>query len=251
MPLARFYCPIDLETGADIRLPVAAAHHALKVLRVRTGDRLVLFNGRGGEFTALVTHCGKDAVVVGDLEFHPVERESPLAITLAQAVLNAEKMDWVVQKAVELGTARIRPLTTLRSVVRLDAGRAAKRAQHWRNIVVASCEQCGRNRIPEIGAVIALPDWLGQLKDEAEQGAVEAELRLILSPDAPASLRKLPAPNRKLTVLIGPEGGFTDDEVRATATAGFVPVALGPRILRTETAGPAALAAMQALYGDW
>ncbi|MBC7943778.1 MAG: 16S rRNA (uracil(1498)-N(3))-methyltransferase [Burkholderiales bacterium] len=251
MALTRFYCPTDIEVGANIRLPAAAAHHALKALRVQTGDRLVLFNGRGGEFTATVTHCGKDAVVVGDLEFRAVERESPLAITLAQAVLNAEKMDWVVQKAVELGAARIQPLTTSRSVVRLDAGRAAKRALHWQNIVIASCEQCGRNRLPEVAAVAALPDWLGQLKDQATRSAAAAELRLLLLPDAEASLRDPPPPDQKLTVLVGPEGGFSDDEARAAATAGFVPVSLGPRILRTETAGAAALAAMQALYGDW
>lgn len=251
MALARFYCPIDLEAGAEIRLPTAAAHHAVKVLRVQTGDRLVLFNGRGGEFTATITHCGKDAVVVGDLEFRAVERESPLAITLAQAVLNAEKMDWVVQKAVELGAARIQPLTTSRSVVRLDAGRAAKRALHWRNIVAASCEQCGRNRLPEVAAVMALPDWLGGLKDQTTRSAVDAESCLLLLPDAEAGLRDLPAQNQKLTVLIGPEGGFSVDEVCAAATARFFPVALGPRILRTETAGAAALAAMQALYGDW
>jgi 16S rRNA (uracil1498-N3)-methyltransferase len=172
-----------------------------------------------------------------------VERESPLTVTLVQALIAAERMDYVVQKAVELGASAIVPVSTARSVTRLDGARAQRRLEHWRQIIVASCEQCGRNRLARIDAPCELREWLRRPS--------EAALRLLLAPDAGLPLGKLGAPNGTIELLVGPEGGFAAEEQAQALEAGFQAVCLGPRILRTETAGPAALAALDALWGDW
>nr|MDQ6924494.1 16S rRNA (uracil(1498)-N(3))-methyltransferase [Pseudomonadota bacterium] len=184
---------------------------------------------------------------------HAVERESPLQVTLLQGLAGAERMDYVIQKAVEMGVATIAPVTMARSVTRLDAARAAKRAEHWRSVIVASCEQCGRNRLPllhplcDFDAALASPDYPG-----ADPGATTgAALSLVLSPGEGSSLTAFDRPSGAIRLLIGPEGGLAPEELAAAHRAGFRNVRLGPRVLRTETAGPAALAAMNALWGDW
>jgi 16S rRNA (uracil1498-N3)-methyltransferase len=172
-----------------------------------------------------------------------MERESPLRITLVQALVAAERMDYAIQKAVELGVAGIAPVVCARSVVRLEATRAQRRLDHWRQIVIASCEQCGRTRLPVVAPLAELDGWLRRPSEES--------LRLLPDPRAGTSLAALTSPSGAIELLVGPEGGLTPGEEAAALAAGFRAVRLGPRILRTETAGPAMLAAMNALWGDW
>lgn len=246
----RLYCPMPLSEGAMIELPAAVAHHAARVLRLREGDAVTLFNGDGGEFDACLSRIEPKSVLAAVGGHHAVERESPLHVTLMQGLASAERMDWVMQKAVELGVAAIAPVTMARSVTRLDAARAAKRAEHWRSVIVASCEQCGRNRLPllhplsDFAAVLAAPD-------PADRAIVNgAALSLVLAPGEGLSLKKFDRPEGAIRVLIGPEGGLTPDELSAAMRAGFRAAIFGPRVLRTETAGIAALAAMNVLWGD-
>ncbi len=237
----RFFCPQPLAPRSLAGLPAAAAHHALRVLRLSVGDAVTLFNGEGGEYPGRLVEAGRSARVELD-EWLPIERESPLDITLAQALPSGDKMDFVVQKAVELGVARIQPLIASRSVVKLAGERAARRVEHWRQVAISACEQCGRNRLPEIAPILDLRQWLGQLAQDNEMQ------RLLLSPQGGRRPREL-AGNRFL-LLVGPEGGLDAEEVSAARLTGFSDLSLGPRILRTETAGPAALAALGALLGD-
>ncbi|MBA3903597.1 MAG: 16S rRNA (uracil(1498)-N(3))-methyltransferase [Rhodocyclaceae bacterium] len=239
----RFYCPIPLAARRTVDLPGAAAHHALRVLRLKSGDEVTLFNGEGGEYPGRIAGTGR-AVRVELGEWRDIERESALGVTLAQALPSGDKMDRIVQKAVELGVARLAPLAAARSVVRLSGERAARRVEHWRSVAVSACEQCGRNRLPDILPLLDLRQWLSELapgKDEA---------RLLLSPQAELRLRDV-RPQGGVVLLIGPEGGLTGDEAAAARAAGFRGASLGPRILRTETAGMAALAALAALHGDF
>ncbi len=243
MAVPRFYCPGELISGGQVALPDQAAHHAAKVLRLRSGEPAILFTGTGGEYEARIAHVGKHDVVMDVLAWREAERDSPLRLTLAQAVSAGEKMDFTLQKAVELGIDRIQPLLSERSVVRLSGERAEKRVAHWQGVAIAACEQCGRNRVPGVLPLRAFDDWLGTRKDGA--------LGLMLSPTADRALRELPRPEGPVTLLVGPEGGFSEGELRAVERAGFFPVRLGPRVLRTETAALAALAAMQTLWGDF
>jgi 16S rRNA (uracil1498-N3)-methyltransferase len=239
----RFFCSLPLNAGQAVTLPVDVAHHAERVLRLRAGDAVVLFNGNGGEYPARIETLGRVSRVRLEA-WQPIERESPLAIRLAQAMPAADKMDWIVQKSVELGVAAIAPVVSSRSIVRLSGERAAKRIDHLRRLAIAACEQCGRNRVPPVDDLLPLPQFL----------ATQAELpgpKLMLSPCAPVRLSELPSPNSALTLLVGPEGGFTDEELRAARACGFQPAALGPRVLRTETAGLAALAGLLARWGDF
>lgn len=224
-------------------LPTQAAHHAAKVLRLSIGDEIVLFDGSGGEYAALIKDIGKHGVVVQIGVHRAAERESPLCVTLAQAISSGDKMDLTLQKATELGIARIQPLESERSVVRLSGERAEKRIAHWQGVVISACEQCGRNQIPEVATIRRFHDWLG-----IEE---KSRLRLMLSPGAPMNLRDLPRPEQPVTLLIGPEGGFSTVEIASAQHAGYTPICLGARILRTETAALAALAAMQTLWGDF
>lgn len=243
MAVARFYHPATLVESTLVELAPAAAHHAARVLRLREGDAVVLFDGEGGEYPGIVQSVGK-RVTVAVGERSELERETPLEVTLVQAVSGADKMDLVVQKAVELGVCGIVVVQSARSVVRLDAARAAKRMERWRQIVIGACEQCGRNRLPALAPdVVPLEVWLQTLE--------EGTRRWMLSPFTEQRFSESERPQGKIELLIGPEGGFTDAEERAAQAAGFMPVRLGARVLRTETAGMAALAAMQALWGDF
>ncbi|MCX7176569.1 MAG: 16S rRNA (uracil(1498)-N(3))-methyltransferase [Proteobacteria bacterium] len=239
----RFYCPIPLQSGRTITLPPEAAHHALRVLRLRSGDELVLFDGLGGEYPGRVVDAARTMRVALE-DWRDTEREAPLALTLVQALPAGDKMDWVVQKAVELGAATIQPVQAKRSVVRLAGERADKRVGHWQQVAISACEQSGRNRLPIIGAVVDLPHYLGMPRGENDT-------RLLLSPQSGARLSALPRPAGGVTLLIGPEGGLDEDEEHAAHSVGFQSVSLGSRVLRTETAGLAAMAAILALWGDY
>jgi 16S rRNA (uracil1498-N3)-methyltransferase len=243
MSTPRFHVSIPLTVPAMLKLPEAAAHHAARVLRLRSGDTVTLFNGMGGEYAACITAIGKHDVTVAIERHDPVERESPLQVTLIQAVSSGERMDHTIQKAVELGVARIVPVESERSVVRLKGERAEKRVAHWQQVVISACEQCGRNRIPEVRMISPLDVWLAAEGNDA--------LRWALLPGADTALRDLSRPQRPIELLVGPEGGFTEAEAVAARRAAYQPVRLGPRVLRTETASPALLAAVQALWGDF
>jgi len=243
MRLARFFVDSPLATGARLALPERAAHHATRVLRLRTGDALTLFDGRGGEYDATIADLGRDAVSVEVGAWRDLERESPLAITLAQGISSAERMDLTVQKAVELGVAAIQPLVTDKSVVRLDAQRADSRLAHWRRIMISACEQCGRNRLPEVRAPMSVADLCEKTRD--------APAKWLLAPEGQTRLREAARGlGKDLVMAAGPEAGFSDAELRALLAAAYAPVQLGPRILRTETAALAAIAALNAIAGD-
>lgn len=221
-------------------LPDALAHHATRVLRLRVGDDLVLFDGRGGECAAKIESVGREVVVALGAR-RAVEREARLSVTLYQALPAADKMDFVVQKAVELGVARIVPVAAARCVLKLAGERAEKRVAHWQQVAVAACEQCGRNRVPEIAAIASLPQALA-----AASGA-----RFLLAPGGAGSLRELAQPAGPIDIFVGPEGGWSEDEIATARAAGAQLMTLGPRVLRTETAGLAALSAFAALWGDF
>jgi len=242
MRLTRVYVEAALTGGTRGLVSGNAANHIARVLRLGVGDAVTLFDGRGGEYAARIEALKKDAVEVAVGEHIAIERESPFAIALAQGVSRGERMDWVMQKATELGVQRIVPLITKRSVVRLDPGQAQKKLQHWRGIIIASCEQCGRNRLPELAAPRDLTEFLGS-------AAQTAGMRLLLSPTGGLRIGAL-KPVQAVTVLIGPEGGLAAEEVEEAIARGFLAVQLGPRILRTETAAIAALAALQQAFGD-
>jgi 16S rRNA (uracil1498-N3)-methyltransferase len=236
----RLFAPLDLTPGTEIRLPDRAGHH-LAVLRLRRGDPIILFNGRGGEFSAELTRVSEKDALVRVLSKHSAERESSLSIALAQCVSSGDRMDTTLQKSTELGVSKIVPIASARAVVKLSGERAEKRAAHWRNVVIAACEQCGRNRIPDVAGIADFEVFLGETSAD--------QLRLLLDSNADRSLKQLPRPD-KVTLLVGPEGGLTAQERALAERAGFVPVRFGPRVLRTETAPLAAISAMQCLWGD-
>ncbi len=238
----RIFCEGPLASGAEVLLPPAGAYHVARVLRMREGAALAIFDGGGQEFRAEIARVDGDNVTVRLDEPMAGAAESPLRITLLQGVSRSERMDWTLQKATELGVAAIAPVLTSRSVVRLDEKQAQKKQGHWRGIVICACEQCGRSKIPHVAAPIALRDHLASSKREG--------LRLVLSPSAPGSLAGLASLPNKVELLIGPEGGLDDDELLAAQKSGFMPVRLGPRVLRTETAAVVALTVLQALWGD-
>lgn len=241
----RLYVTGELTPGRECALPPAQAHHATRVLRLKAGDAVTLFNGDGAEFGAIVARVAGNAVTVRVGDARGCVRESPLEIMLGQALSSGERMDYTVQKAVELGVAAIHPLAAARSVVRLAGARAEKRVAHWQAVAIAACEQCGRNRVPPVAPVAELAAWL------ARPAGGEGALRLLLSPAGGARLRELPRPAAAVVLLAGPEGGFTPGEEAVARACGFTAVRLGPRVLRTETAAVAALAALQALWGDF
>jgi 16S rRNA (uracil1498-N3)-methyltransferase len=242
MRLTRVYVDAPLEPGTRVALAGSTASHITRVLRLRVGDALTLFNGRGGEYTGSIdkSHGGSVTVAVGACS--AVERESPLSLTLAQGVSRGERMDLVVQKATELGVSQLVPVLTERSVVRLDPRQTDGKLNHWRAIAIGACEQCGRNRVPQIAAPASLREFL--------RAAREDTTRVLLTPAAELALHELPQPVTAVTLLIGPEGGLAEAERDAAAAAGFTPVRLGPRVLRTETAAIAALAVLQREFGD-
>lgn len=242
--MPRFHCDLPLAPGCQIELPREAARHAVGSLRLRDGEAVTLFNGDGVEYPGILELRGKNAFVRISSRAEP-ERESPLRITLAQGISSGERMDLTLQKAVELGVAGIRPLMMRRTVVRLSEDKADKRLRHWRGVVIAACEQCGRNRVPPVAPV---EDGLAWLRSD-EVGAAAG--RFLLDPEGEARLADLPPPDGPILLLAGPEGGFDPAERQAARNAGFVGLRLGPRVLRTETAALAALAALQARWGDF
>jgi 16S rRNA (uracil1498-N3)-methyltransferase len=242
MPTPRFYLDQPLAQGARFNLPPGPARHAARALRLAPGAGIVLFDGRGGEYAARIERIQKDEVAVSVTGFEPVERESTLRVLLAQGISGGERMDYTLQKAVELGVDAIQPIAARRSVVKLNGERADRRVAHWQGVVASACEQCGRNRVPPVAPPLALADWLGRRP---------AGRLLFLSPLAERRLADLPPPADADTLVAGPEGGFEADEIAALHAARALPVRLGARILRTETAALAALAAMQTLWGDF
>jgi 16S rRNA (uracil1498-N3)-methyltransferase len=243
MRTIRIHVDLPLAADTEVALPAQAGEHVARVLRLEAGDPLVLFNGDGRDYEATLHSVGRREVVARVERICPRDNESPLRLTLAQGVARGEKMDLIVQKATELGVARIVPLLTERSEVKLDAARAEKRMAHWHAVAASACEQCGRARLPEILPARALPAWLASLADD---GA----LRVALLPEAESSARELRPGNAGALLVVGPEGGLGECDVAALHENGFRGLRLGPRILRTETAGLAALAALQALHGD-
>ncbi|TLD47487.1 MAG: Ribosomal RNA small subunit methyltransferase E [Accumulibacter sp.] len=242
----RFHCPPPLVAGARLDLPDRVAHHASTVLRLRPADEMTLFDGTGGEYRAQIVASDRRRVSVELTHWSAVERESLLPVTLVQALQAGEKMDLTVQKAVELGVARIVPVLSRRSVPRLAGERAGRRLEHWRAVISAACEQCGRNRLPELLPVEPLASWLARPQPAGAR-------RLMLAAGAACSLARVPPPlaGQPVELLVGAEGGLAAEEVQLAALSGFLSVRLGPRVLRTETAGLAALAAMQVLWGDF
>jgi 16S rRNA (uracil1498-N3)-methyltransferase len=243
MRTIRIHVDISLNAGDELGLPVQAGEHVARVLRLVAGDPLILFNGDGNDYPATIVSTGKREVVVCVGLGQPAETESPLQLTLAQAVARGEKMDLIMQKAAELGVVRIVPLLTERSEVKLVTARAEKRLAHWRSVIASACEQCGRARLPEVLGAQPLQTWLDRLADD---GA----LRLALLPDGAKNARDLRFGPAGGILVIGPEGGLGERDLQALTANGFAGLRLGPRNLRTETAGMAALAALQALHGD-
>ena len=242
MRLIRVYTPDQLRVAATARLEGSAATHVSRVLRLRGGDPVTLFNGDGWEYPGVVAADRGGVVEVEVTARVAGMAESPLALTLAQGVARGERMDMVMQKATELGVARIVPLLTERSVVRLDARQGQRKMAHWKAVTVAACEQSGRSRLPVVETPVHLDDWLAREPQPA--------LRLTLAPGAEQPLRALGGEWREAALLIGPEGGLTDAEQAQAARAGYQSCSLGRRVLRTETAALAALAVLQAIHGD-
>jgi 16S rRNA (uracil1498-N3)-methyltransferase len=239
--MPRFYCPQPLAAGLTITLPDPVAHHAW-VVRLQPGAELTLFNGDGGEYLAELATLDKKGASARILAFAGRDRELPYEITLAQALPEAAKMDWIIEKAVELGVAAIQPLAAQRCVVRLAGERAEKKLAHWQGVIVAASEQSGRNRLARLAALDSFSGYVGQS---------DLHKRILLSPRGTQSLPDWARhrPPQAATLLIGPEGGFTEQEEDVAITRGAIALSMGPRILRTETAGLAALAALNAIWG--
>ena len=232
--MPRFYCPGALRPGLDLDLPPGAARH-VQVLRLQPGEGITLFNGQGGEWRATIARMGRSDVTVTVGEHSALEREAPNAVHLALGMPANERMDWLVEKATELGVASIQPLMTAHAVLRLSGERADKKRAHWEAIAAAACEQCGRNRVPVVHPVQTLPKWL-------EQDVSRVARRLVLSlAEGTRDIAQARQDPQECVVLSGPEGGLSRDEDAQARAAGFAPVTLGPRILRAETAALAAL----------
>lgn len=237
----RIHLP-DAAAGCELELPPAAAHHLTRVLRLRTGAALAAFDGEGNEYHARIESAGSTAVRVSVGELIRHEPEPALAVTLALAVSRATRMEWTLEKAVELGAAEILPVLTARGKVRLDAERAARRHDHWQAVLTAAAAQCGRARLPRLAPAVSFARAVRE---------ISAQSRIVLLPDAERELTSFPDPGDSLALFVGPESGFDAEETQALRAAGWQAARLGPRTLRAETAGPAALAVVQALWGDF
>ena len=243
MRIPRLYTPQVFTQGAELAITGQTAHHVAHVLRIRSGATVQVFDGTGCEHRAIVKTIKRSAIILEIAEAIAVQPESSLDITLLQGIARNDRMDFILQKAVELGVNTIQPLWTQRSQTHLKGSRLEKRFDHWQGIVISACEQCGRAAMPQLAAVMDYSDWM----DAPETGG----LRLLLQPNSETGLGTLKKPDEQIHVLIGPEGGLnTDEEVLAKA-AGFTGVCLGQRILRTETAALATLAGIQTLWGDF
>lgn len=241
MRCPRIYSPQTLTPNSTIALDADAAHHIARVLRMQSGDELILFNGDGGEYRATIAAIDKKSVQVALGACATSERESPLAIHLGIAISKGERMDWVIQKATELGVAQITPLQTERVEVRLSGEREEKKSSHWRAIAISACEQCARNRIPIINAPQPLAAWLEN---------IEADVKFVLHHRSETTFTAIAPPPQNVALLIGPEGGLSELEIRLAEKKNFAPLRLGPRVMRTETAPLAALSILQFLWGD-
>ena len=239
----RLFVSDDLINGAVLTLEGDKARYLGRVLRLHAGDEIRVFNGDGPERSAVIESITKSAVKLRIGDSHETDAESPLRVHLVQGVSRGERMDFVVQKATELGVKRVTPVLTEYGVVKLDAKRAEKRRAHWQGVAQSACEQSGRVRVPLIDAPVPLTTWFGEAPDEVDT-------QLILRPGATAALAGIEEPSTKVCLLIGPEGGFSDTEYENADIAGFQPVSLGPRVLRTETAAVAAISILQSRWGD-
>lgn len=240
--MTRIFQPIPLAQGVSIELDGNASHHIARVLRAKVDDNVIIFNGLGGEYTGIITEITKKSVRILISDFNPREAESPLELWLAQGISRGEKMDYTIQKAVELGVKKIIPLFTERCTVKLDHERVIKRLEHWQAIVISACEQSGRNRIPEV----LMPTTL-----EKALPTMQAKWRFVLSPHVDQKMQKIQIENHQpVVLLIGPEGGLSDNEMTLTRVHHFSPLNLGPRVMRTETAAVAAITALQYCFGD-
>lgn len=237
--MPRFFLDMPLAAGLSFNLPESVARH-VQVLRLQPDDDITLFNGQGGEFAGRITEMGKRHVAVEVLSWDAQDRESPLTLTLLQAISASDRMDYTVQKASELGVSCIQPIISEYCQQRLSGERAEKRLAHWQAIAVSAAEQCGRTRMPTILPILKFEQALAQ----------EAELKLLLSPIGAIRQEQLPASSTSAAVLIGPEGGFSEQEESLAVAAGYTPLILGPRIFRTETVAPVIAALLQSRYGD-
>jgi 16S rRNA (uracil1498-N3)-methyltransferase len=249
--LTRVFVEGELRSGSIVELPRETGAHLAKVLRARSGDEVVLFNGDGREFTGAVEKVQGSRVSASIGAARNIDRESPFQLTLVQCVPRGDRMDFIVQKATELGVVRIIPVLSRRSVVRLDENQAASKQAHWRGVAVSACEQCGRNRLPSVAAPQPLLNYLGALG----HATADESLRLVLEPEPEqgtarsTDVASLQAVSRA-EIAIGPEGGFAPEELEAFDLSAFSRLALGPRVLRTETAAIAAIVVLQARFGD-
>jgi 16S rRNA (uracil1498-N3)-methyltransferase len=240
----RFFSTEDLVIGAAVKLSENAATHATRALRLNVGDHIHLFNGDGFDYACELIAVKKNEVIAKVNASQARDTESPLSITLLQGISSGDRMDYSIQKAVELGVKQIQPIATERSVVKLSAERAEKRLEHWQNIVISACEQCGRATIPQVLAPKTLENWLSI-------NSASTATRILLNPIGAKRLAELDKPSGEIQLLIGAEGGLTQAEINLAISQGFQSVILGPRILRTETAGPTAIATLQSLWGDF
>lgn len=238
----RIYINIPLANQGLFELDQRAFQHAVKVLRLREGDGIVLFDGSGQQFNASLSEVSKKHACVKTENAEPIDVESTLNIHLALGISKGERMDFAIQKAVELGVTAITPLYTERCVVNLDNKRETKRLEHWRGVIISACEQCGRNRLPELHQPVDIQKNFSLLPDY--------ELKLTLSPYAEQSLKQVSAPAKEVMIMVGPEGGLSEQEIKTAIENGFTAVRMGPRILRTETAALTALSIIQVLWGD-
>ncbi len=243
MRIPRIFVDANLASGKHVPLDSRAANHVTKVLRLRSGAALMVFDGSGAEFEAVLETFRHEKTTVHIGEVTATDKESPLQITLCQGISRGERMDYTLQKAVELGVANIVPLWTERTQVRLNDKRLDRRMDHWRGVIISACEQCGRTRIPGLSTPTELKPWLTETDVQG--------LRLVLDPNATLTLTGFEIPEYCVALLTGPEGGLSDTEREFARQHKFIPVRFGPRILRTETAALAAISSLQALWGDF
>lgn len=241
MRIPRIYQSITLTSGQSVELDAQATAHLTRVLRLKPGDDLVVFNGEGGEYQATVTMVERRSASIRIGEFLDQSVESPLEVVLVQGVSRGERMDYTVQKAVELGVTRIVPVLTERTVVNLKGERQQRRREHWQAVANSACEQCGRTIVPEVIPILSLHDWLN---------AQNEGIKFVLHHRGEAGLVDSMDPQHSITLLIGPEGGLASPEISAAQSAGYLPLSLGPRVLRTETAAVTALSVLQWVWGD-
>lgn len=240
----RFYTHHPLALGQTIQLSESAAAHATRALRLNVGDSAVIFNGDGFDYDCELISIKKNTVIVQIIATEKITNESPLKVRLLQAISSGDRMDYTIQKAVELGVTHIQPITSQRSLVKLSAERAEKRIEHWQNVATSACEQSGRAFVPEVAAPLSLQQWLAT-------NPANNSIRLLLNPIGALRLREMQVPTSEIQLLIGAEGGLSQAEIDLASHNGFQSVVIGARILRTETAALATIAAMQALWGDF